>query len=169
MKLRPYPAAIAVLGLLSAACTSPQRSLPEPTPAFSHADPTRNVIRAQPQRRRIQPVTLYFANDSDQVTAAAWAKLDRFLGQFWDLQPQDLVLEGHTDGNHHTAYNRELASRRSNSVRQALIQLGHPEYLIDQQAYGETRPVASNATDAGRRLNRRVVVRLKAGGGYASR
>ncbi|HET9130925.1 MAG TPA: OmpA family protein [Terriglobia bacterium] len=52
--------------------------------------------------------------------------------------------------------NQTLSENRANSVRDYLVSEGVPSSSITAKGFGEDRPVASNDTDAGRQLNRRV-------------
>lgn len=67
------------------------------------------------------------------------------------------VLEGHTDSIGTEAYNQGLSERRVNAVRQVLIdQYGIAASRLRAIGHGESRPIASNDTPAGRAENRRV-------------
>ncbi len=67
-----------------------------------------------------------------------------------------VVLEGHTDSKGSDAYNQKLSDKRAKAVAKALADLGIPASKITTEAYGESRPVATNDTEAGRAENRRV-------------
>lgn len=68
-----------------------------------------------------------------------------------------IVVEGHTDSIGTREYNLELSRKRAESVKQYLVEeFGISESRISTEAYGESRPVADNKTDAGRQKNRRV-------------
>lgn len=73
--------------------------------------------------------------------------------------PQRYVLvEGFTDSIGAADYNQDLSDRRSRAVRTALLDSGISADRITSRGYGETFPVASNATASGRQLNRRVEI-----------
>lgn len=55
-------------------------------------------------------------------------------------------------------YNQGLSERRALAVRQALLDRGIESTRIDFKGYGEKFPVATNATAAGREMNRRVEI-----------
>ncbi len=75
--------------------------------------------------------------------------------------PQTLVrVEGHTDSRGSDAYNKDLSIRRANAVRQLLAQRGVAETRMDAVGYGESMPVATNDTEAGRARNRRVEIKI---------
>jgi len=69
-------------------------------------------------------------------------------------------VQGHTDnrpvqgGNYRS--NWELAAARANAVAAFLLRQGFPPEQLRVESYADTRPVAENASDAGRAQNRRV-------------
>jgi uncharacterized repeat protein (TIGR01451 family) len=73
---------------------------------------------------------------------------------------EKVVIEGHTDSVGPDAYNVGLSRRRAQSAANYLIdELGLPAAQFTVLGFGESRPVATNATDVGRALNRRVEVK----------
>lgn len=73
------------------------------------------------------------------------------------------VVEGHTDSVGTDAYNQRLSERRANAVRDVLVnQHGLDSGRIEAVGYGESRPVADNATEEGRAINRRVEAEVEA-------
>lgn len=65
-------------------------------------------------------------------------------------------VAGHTDSSGEAAYNLDLSQRRAEAVRDYLVGQGVDAGQLTARGYGETRPVADNATRAGRQQNRRV-------------
>lgn len=82
-----------------------------------------------------------------------------------------LKVEGHTDSRGTHDYNITLSEDRAEAVRNALVSRDVAPSRISIAGYGEDYPVASNDTDAGRQLNRRVEIVLndKTGGPISSR
>ena len=77
------------------------------------------------------------------------------LGQ---VPEEQVYLTGHTDAIGTEEYNMALAERRAESVAQYLQQQGvAPEQMV-LQARGESQPIASNETEQGRFMNRRVEI-----------
>lgn len=70
----------------------------------------------------------------------------------------NINVAGHTDSRGTDAYNQRLSERRAASVRNYLIQQGINPSMISAVGYGESQPVATNATAAGRQQNRRVEI-----------
>jgi len=67
-------------------------------------------------------------------------------------------VEGHTDSVGSDAYNMKLSQRRADAVRDYMVAHGIAADRITTEAFGETRPVASNDTAARRAENRRVEI-----------
>ncbi len=79
------------------------------------------------------------------------------LAQSVNQYPGTIVrVEGNTDSTGSASYNQQLSLNRAQSVASALSQYGVPYNRIQAIGYGMTRPIASNATAAGRAQNRRV-------------
>lgn len=66
-------------------------------------------------------------------------------------------IQGHTDNHGSDEYNQRLSYARAESVKQLLVSNGIEGSRLTTRGFGESQPVASNATDAGRAHNRRVV------------
>lgn len=71
-----------------------------------------------------------------------------------------IEVAGHTDNTGGDSYNQLLSESRARSVTDKLMQLGVQPVRIETIGYGETRPIASNDTPAGRQQNRRVELTL---------
>ena len=69
-----------------------------------------------------------------------------------------IEVGGHASSEGKDSYNLALSSERARSVKNFLVKQGVPAQRLDSVGYGETRPVSSNATQAGRERNRRVEV-----------
>jgi outer membrane protein OmpA-like peptidoglycan-associated protein len=68
----------------------------------------------------------------------------------------NIEVAGHTDSRGSDAYNIKLSQRRAEAVRDYLISKGIAADRLSAKGYGESQPVADNATDEGRFKNRRV-------------
>lgn len=75
--------------------------------------------------------------------------------------PNSLIdVYGHTDSTGSDAFNQTLSENRARTVAGYLSQRGVAAARIRSQGYGETMPVADNATEEGRRKNRRVEIKI---------
>lgn len=73
-----------------------------------------------------------------------------------------IKIGGHTDNVGSDELNRKLSDGRANAVRTYLVQKGIPPARVTALGYGETTPVATNDTEAGRSQNRRVEFKVLA-------
>ncbi|MFG5410761.1 OmpA family protein [Piscinibacter sakaiensis] len=81
------------------------------------------------------------------------------VAQFLKEHPERRILvEGFTDNVGSAEYNQELSRKRAESVAAALVALGVPADRVTTAGYGKDHPVADNATDTNRAMNRRVEV-----------
>jgi outer membrane protein OmpA-like peptidoglycan-associated protein len=88
--------------------------------------------------------------------------LDQAAAVFTEYPKTAIIAQGHTDSTGDEAYNQQLSERRARSVRAQLVDRGIDAARIVAEGYGEGYPTATNETAAGRRLNRRVDLLLKA-------
>jgi len=101
-----------------------------------------------------------FDTNSTVVKPGLISEIDRVAGVL-TRYPETLIrIEGHTDSVGTEEYNKDLSFRRANSVRDLLVQRGVNISRIQPVGFGETMPVASNATEVGRQLNRRVEIKI---------
>jgi outer membrane protein OmpA-like peptidoglycan-associated protein len=77
------------------------------------------------------------------------------------LRPDIMIeIEGHTDNGGTDAENLELSKNRANQVKSYLINNGIDANRVKTSYYGEAKPIASNDTESGRQMNRRVRIRV---------
>jgi len=72
-------------------------------------------------------------------------------------------IDGHTDGKGSASYNQRLSQRRADAARDYLVSKGVAAERMTAEGFGASQPVASNDTDEGRELNRRVALKIVAG------
>jgi outer membrane protein OmpA-like peptidoglycan-associated protein len=101
-----------------------------------------------------------FKLDSYELSTDAKAALDEFATKVLALDAQYFVeIQGHTDDSGGERYNEELGQRRADSVRRYLSREHKlPLARMSTISYGDTLPLESNKTRAGRSANRRVVL-----------
>ena len=101
-----------------------------------------------------------FKLDSYELDDAAKAALDEFAGRVTALTDQYFIeIQGHTDDTGGERYNEELGQDRADAVRRYLSrQHKLPLARMSTISYGDTLPLESNKTKAGRSANRRVVL-----------
>ena len=102
-----------------------------------------------------------FAVGSANLNAGAFdeiSRVSRVLNQYPDTSIQ---IAGHTDSTGSEQTNQNLSENRADNVKNALVGQGVHPNRISTLGFGESAPVADNSTEAGRQLNRRVVITIK--------
>lgn len=101
-----------------------------------------------------------FKLNSYELNDDAMAALDEFAAKVKALEPGYFIeIQGHTDDTGSSRYNDDLAQRRADEVRRYLSRKHTmPPMRMSTISYGDTLPVDSNKTRAGRAANRRVVL-----------
>ena len=101
-----------------------------------------------------------FEVDSDQIKPGFYSTMDKIAAVVNKYGKTRLVIVGHTDNTGSAAYNQSLSQRRAASVEEYLLASNVYPARLSSMGYGEERPIASNATAEGRRLNRRVDIAI---------
>lgn len=99
-----------------------------------------------------------FATGSAKIVGAQSFEILKEVAQALRDNPQikKVRVEGHTDSVGSDATNLTLSQNRANTVTAALIKEGVDPARLEAVGYGETKPIASNATASGRQENRRT-------------
>lgn len=106
---------------------------------------------------------IVFETDKAVLKPGAMDSIDR-LAEFLEQHPERTVrIEGHTDSTGSPEHNLALSQQRAEAVRDELIARGISQDRIQAIGRGETTPIASNQTAAGRQLNRRVEIVIQGG------
>ncbi len=136
---------------------------PEPEPVVVAPAPVVAEPAPEPAPKKVAPLgkleIIYFHTDSAALTKEARAKLERVAEELRRVPDARIEVEGHTDDRATRSYNMSLSQQRTRAVIDYLTEKGIALERLRPVAYGETRPAASNATEEGRRLNRRVEFR----------
>lgn len=105
----------------------------------------------------VQLNNIFFDYDKWDLRPESFPELDR-LSQVMEANPDMKVeIAGHTDSRGSDAYNERLSDRRAASVRTYLVDARKIDTgRLVSKGYGEKRPVATNDTEEGMQLNRRV-------------
>ena len=99
-----------------------------------------------------------FAFDSAEISTGFQSKMDKIANVLVRYGKTHLTIVGHTDNVGSHEYNQGLSERRSGAVMNYLRAQGVIPQRLVSLGRGETSPRASNATEEGRRLNRRVEI-----------
>ncbi|WP_347905016.1 OmpA family protein [Pseudomonas purpurea] len=133
---------------------APAPVAPAPAPEPEPEAPVAEVVRVE--------LDVKFDFDKAVVKPNSYGDVKN-LADFMKQYPQTTtVVEGHTDSVGPDAYNQKLSQRRADAVKQVLVKDGIEANRVRSVGYGESRPVADNATEAGRAVNRRVEAQVEA-------
>jgi OOP family OmpA-OmpF porin len=103
---------------------------------------------------------LLFETNSDVIISSSYNSLNKLASVMVNNPKSKLHLEGHTDNVGDDDSNMDLSKRRAESVKRYLGTKGVNPSRITTAGYGETRPVDTNDTEAGRQANRRVEMNI---------
>lgn len=121
-----------------------------------------HIVRMGRDALRVGVASDYsFAVDSAQLTPGAEQAFASIAGVLRQYKKTIIHVVGFTDSTGTAQYNRKLSVRRARAVADYLISQGVSAGRIRIAGRGETQPVASNATAAGRARNRRVDIVIK--------
>ena len=104
-----------------------------------------------------------FGFGDTELPHAARVRIDGLIHELTDDPKHAFIeIEGHTDNVGSPASNEKLGLARAEAVRRYLHETHDiPLHKMNVISFGEGRPAASNATEAGRKQNRRVVIRIR--------
>ena len=108
----------------------------------------------------IMPSNITFSSGNTNIDQSFLSVLDSVVLVLQEFDKTLIVIAGHTDSSGSNALNQSLSERRAQSVSTYLIAAGVITDRIERVGFAETQPVASNATKAGKELNRRVEITL---------
>jgi len=101
-----------------------------------------------------------FDINSTEVRRGLYTEINRVAGVL-NQYPDTLIrVEGHTDSKGSDEYNMNLSKRRADAVKTLLSQRGVADSRMEVVGFGKIMPVATNDTEAGRQMNRRVEIKI---------
>jgi outer membrane protein OmpA-like peptidoglycan-associated protein len=102
-----------------------------------------------------------FYTGSDRLTPNGQRTLNQVAGVLGKYPSMAVEIAGHTDSQGVPAENMDLSRKRAGAVKNYLIEKGIAGGNLTDVGFGQTQPIASNATAAGRQANRRVEFHTK--------
>jgi OOP family OmpA-OmpF porin len=129
-------------------CDLPRDTTPKVTVVKQVTEEDRRIVREAIQN-------LEFETGKSSIKPSSYASLNR-VAELLKAKGFSLKLAGHTDNVGTEANNMRLSKDRAESVKQYLVDRGANPSRIEATGYGESQPIASNKTAAGRQKNRRV-------------
>ncbi len=105
--------------------------------------------------------SIYFNSGTHSFKDNAYIVLQEIADKLKQFPNSKILIEGHTDSIGNSNLNQILSQNRANEVKRYLIEYGGLQNVtIEAVGYGESKPIATNTTEKGRVLNRRVVLKV---------
>ncbi|QSQ93444.1 MULTISPECIES: OmpA family protein [Acinetobacter] len=101
-------------------------------------------------------VQINFATDQADILPDSQEQIDQIIALLKDNDDLKLGIYGHTDNTGDAAHNLKLSEQRAQAVVTALTKAGIDTNRLTAKGFGDTQPVADNATEDGKAKNRRV-------------
>ena len=133
---------------------------PPPAPKPAPPPPPPPPPLAPKVERTIILDDVLFDFDKSTIKPQAAEILDRLVAFMSENPSSNVSLSGHTDSIGTEVYNLKLSDRRWMSVRDYVVKKGVESGRVSGQGFGESKPIASNATAEGRAKNRRVEIKV---------
>lgn len=119
-----------------------------------------NVNYDERQQTIDATLRILFDYDKADVKPSEAIKLDELANVFAKYPENIITLAGHTDSDGSHSYNQQLSERRAAAIELYLRRKNLNIARLTSIGYGETQPIASNATAAGKAQNRRVEIKI---------
>ena len=102
---------------------------------------------------------LHFKTGSAVIEKSSYPILDQLV-EYMNNKGKSIEIGGHTDSDGSDESNQKLSQNRAKAVKDYLVTKGIDKSRISAKGYGESKPIASNDTDAGKAQNRRTEVKV---------
>lgn len=106
-------------------------------------------------------MTVYFSRNSKSLSDSAMQKIQNMIEPWLEEDGVVLLVNSYTDNTGTPMINEEISTLRAKVVADEIMAYGFNEFAVQPTGWGETNPVASNDTEIGRDLNRRVEVIIR--------
>jgi outer membrane protein OmpA-like peptidoglycan-associated protein len=117
-----------------------------------------NPFPAEPKVNVGYIMNVYFAHDG--IDPISYEGIRNLIMMMKNSPTMKVEISGHTDSKGPDSYNQNLSLRRAQAVRNIMIKAGADGSRITAEGYGETKPIETNDTMEGRRMNRRIEFRI---------
>lgn len=125
------------------------------------AESTVHVVPVPKPAKAVVLKNLNFDFNTSNLTKASTKELEQNVANLSEVKIKKIIVIGHTDNVGSDEYNQRLSQARAEAVAKILrkkFNLGNDQ--VEAIGYGESQPIATNNTDAGRLTNRRVELKL---------
>lgn len=99
---------------------------------------------------------VFFDTDKSDLKSESFVELQKLVDLLKKNKTMKIEISGHTDNQGGKAHNQTLSQNRAKAVYDYLVLNGIEAVRLTFKGYGDTQPIADNATEEGRALNRRT-------------
>jgi outer membrane protein OmpA-like peptidoglycan-associated protein len=117
-------------------------------------------LAAVPEGVKLTVKDIRFQPDSDEMLASERPRLDMIARVLKETPDRTFLVEGHTAAVGRPAGEMELSVQRAKRMVDELASRGIPAEKFIYKGWGGTKPLGDNASDEGRRVNRRVEITI---------
>jgi len=103
---------------------------------------------------------VFFDSNKSKLRKESFPELDKIFKLLKEKSDIKVEIAGYTDNKGDDKLNKKLSQDRANAVQDYLVKKGINKTRLIAKGYGKEQPVATNDTDAGRQLNRRVEMKI---------
>ena len=122
--------------------------------------PSEPAPMPEPEPSYVTYYVVFFEFDSAELSKAGKTTLDEAAATALEMQPDNILVRGHTDRAGPESYNLGLSERRALSVARYLTDRGAGRFVIDVEGLGESEPIAKTSDNVRDGRNRRTEVSL---------
>ncbi|MFC0120141.1 OmpA family protein [Pseudoalteromonas xiamenensis] len=119
-----------------------------------------DVVREGNNMTLVMPSNITFASNQASISPEFYNTLNGVAKVMNKYDKTWLTIIGHTDSTGASDYNQRLSEQRAMSVRNYLVANQVAAVRLQTQGMGESQPVASNQTEQGKAMNRRVEIQI---------
>lgn len=128
---------------------------PEPAPAPAKEEPA-----PAPEKPNLNFANIQFEFNSGVLKTDSYQTLDLVARSLKTASTAKVALNGNSSAEGSAAHNMSLSVDRANAVKAYLVNAGVNGDNLTTKGFGESKPIASNDTEEGRALNRRVEIKV---------
>jgi len=119
--------------------------------------PVKVVFSCQDEFKKIlSSGKINFASSKADIKPDSYELLNALVAASKKCPNDAVAIGGHSDSSGSESFNKKLSAKRADAVREYLISKGVSKDRLVAVGYGESKPIADNATDDGRAKNRRI-------------
>ncbi|MFL5729984.1 MAG: OmpA family protein [Cytophagaceae bacterium] len=135
----------------------PERSSIDLTEIKTYTEIERNLLLAPIKAgSKIALNNVFFEQSKPVLLPSSYAELDRLVQILMENPSIKIEIDGHTDNVGDPKKNQKLSEDRVKTIKNYLISKGVSATRLSGKGYGGSKPIASNAKEETRKLNRRV-------------